>query len=118
MTMRTMLVPLALVVLSGCGTSETDPKLPGYELSIPDDVPEQITLTDKDGKTIEASGRDRYARAHRQGWAECWHRHRRGELDPRDSCAEPSEAGEIALDQRGRRDGFEACRQMLLRAQR
>jgi hypothetical protein len=117
MVIRWLLLGLALVVLAGC-QSRTSDDLPGYKLTIPADIPERITLENKDGTTEEANGRELYAATHRQGWAECWQRYQRGELDPSDKSAEPMAVQEFGIEQNGRRDGFEACRQMLLRSRR
>jgi hypothetical protein len=118
MRTRWFLLGLALAFLQGCKSRDQLDDLPGYEITIPGDVPERMTLTQKDGTQEEGNGRELYAKTHRQGWAECWQRFQRGELDLADESAEPMPVQEFGIEQQGRRDGFEACRRWLLRSKR
>jgi hypothetical protein len=113
----TTLVAFAVLVPAGCHQN-TPEDLPGYEVVIPPEVPERLVVQNKDGTRTEVNGRERYAWAHREGWADFWRRYRRGELDPNDKTAEAIAMGEPREAANTRRDGFEACRKMVLRSQR
>jgi hypothetical protein len=105
----------AALVPVGCSPITPPEDLPGYGVVIPAGVPERLVIHNKDGTTTEVNGRELYARAHREGWADFWRRYRRGELDPSDTTAEPVAMGEPKEAAQARRDGFEACRQMVTR---
>jgi hypothetical protein len=108
------LVMVSLVGLVGCRAGDQVNDLPGYQFTVPADVPARYVVVGKDGERTEVDGHALYAWGHRQGWADCWRRHRRGQIDPRDEAAEPVAMQEPDLAARARRDGFQACRRMLL----
>jgi hypothetical protein len=112
--MRFLLL-LACVAPLGCGRPKLDADPPGYELVIPDDVPEDLILVDKEGTQHEGNGRELYAGGHWYGWRQCWEKHQQGRVDPQDESAAynymPQTYGIVA---RGFADGFRACQRYLL----
>lgn len=104
------LVPCLVV---GCRSRDTSADLPGYQVAVPADVPQEYVVQGKDGKPFVVDGHAEYRWGHREGWADCWRRHQRGQLDPRDESLEPVVMQEPALAARARVDGFHACRRML-----
>ena len=71
-------VLLLAVLIVGCGGPARDVELPGYTVHIPEDVPERVLITDKDGTKRAANARELYARGHRSGWRSCWEGQRKG----------------------------------------
>lgn len=88
--------------------------MPPIDLSVPADVPEQITLTDKEGKVSFASGPAMYTATFRQGWLECWDRHSKGEQGVLTKDSEPALVQEYGIEARGRLDGFNGCKAALI----
>jgi hypothetical protein len=89
--------------------------MPQPEVSIPGDVPAALGLTDKEGNKATGNGREMYAAAFREGWAEYWKLYQRGEVSLADEFAEPTLVQEYNIEARGRADGFRQCRQMILK---
>ena len=117
MRMRSPVI-LALSLVAGCQQQMSPDELPGYHVTIPADVPQQYVVTDKVGQQFVVDGPTEYRWAHGEGWADCWRRHQRGQLDPQDESLEPVSMQETALAAQARTTGFHACRQMLLQAQK
>ncbi|WP_020470871.1 hypothetical protein [Zavarzinella formosa] len=115
---RCLLAALLAILMAGCRQPDPSMELPGYELVIPDDVPLHYVFQDKDRQRYDRNGHEDYAGTHRQGWSDCWMRYQKGKLDPADETAEPIAMSEPALPERGRRDGFQACRRWLLMERR
>jgi hypothetical protein len=98
---------LVVVALHGCHRPQPEPELPGYTITIPADVPEQLVLTDKDGTQHTGNGRELYAGGHKYGWQRCWDEHQRGRLDLRnDSAYENYIPQAYGIEVRGFADGF------------
>jgi hypothetical protein len=108
---------LMLIVVTGSCTKPQPPAAPpGYSIFIPDDVPDHLVLTDKDGTKHDGNGREMYAASHRIGWQQCWEEHQRGRLDPRDERAVENWIPQCyGIEARGFVDGFKGCQQYLFR---
>lgn len=112
------LLVLACMALIGCNRQIPDADPPGYELVIPDDVPENLILKDKDGAQHEGNGRQLYARGHRYGWQTCWEEHQKGRVALRDQRAAQNYIPQAyGVEARGFVDGFKGCQQYLLQRQ-
>ncbi len=83
---------------------------------VPTDVPDTVLLNPKHGHPREVSGPELYSDGYRTGWRTCmkWEEH--GWLDSADEKIDAmrlTDENEIFV--RGWMDGFEACRQSILR---
>jgi len=116
---------LVQVGMLGCTcNSKTDEEtsdlegMPAIELVIPDDVPKQIELIDKEGVRTIGDGRAMYSDAFRSGWEEFWRRYRRGEINADDRSVQPNWVQGYGIQGRGRFDGFTKCRDKVLQMSR
>lgn len=114
-----LLISFAGGAFIGCQQRGTAPEVqsdcPEVMLSIPNDIPETMVLLDKGGNPHVEKAREVYARAFRQGWEEYCRRFRNKQLELEDDSAEPALVQEYVLSQRGRIDGFRACRAALVK---
>jgi hypothetical protein len=89
--------------------------MPQVQLSIPDDVPDEIVLRDKDGTTHVANGKQLYEQSFRFGWEQFWQRYQSGDITIDDKHAKADVIMAVyGLQQRGIKDGFDACRRAVL----
>ena len=83
-------------------------------VTIPDDVPGEMELIDKDGTRHTGNGRELYAAGHKYGWRQCRSEFDLGRLDPRDKLSvENSIPCEYGVWVRGFVDGFRACQRTI-----
>jgi hypothetical protein len=69
----------------------------------------------EDGAIIFSTSRASYISGYQDGWRECCNFHMRGKLDLNDERAEPVPVAQAPERfTQGRKDGFKACRQLLL----
>jgi hypothetical protein len=112
---------IAALLLCGCRTqvAEIDYSsrdyMPGYRISIPRDLPNVPRGPGKDGKEFEIEGRYVYETTHAAGWRECFQGYRAGDVDLSKPCPEAPDLDPESCKARGRRDGFEECRRLLLK---
>src|SRR5438105_1206076 len=70
-----------LVAATGCQRKDDLPARPPFTMSVPADVPDQMTLVDKDGSTQEGNGKELWAGGYRAGWKRCVLDYEHGNLD-------------------------------------
>lgn len=116
---RLLILILIAFAFAGCSHSKPKANQPGYELEIPEDVPEHLILFDKLGNPHEGNGRELYAAGHRRGWQRCWEEYERGQLDPRDHNALENliPVQQYGIWVRGHDDGFKACQRLIAQQQ-
>lgn len=68
--MRTF-IGVAVLCLPLAGCKEDSPSWLPFSMTIPDDVPDQVTLVDKDGSKHQGNGKKCYGDAYRAGWKSC-----------------------------------------------
>lgn len=134
-----VLIASALTTFAACRTTE-EPSwkyMPGYRIKYPTDLPQsEVRRKWKGNGGSKAPGpnapeeefenviigrsqlREEYAEAHANGWRNCFHGYRWGEISLSQdySETEPStnDSAQFSLRERGRRDGYEECRRLLL----
>lgn len=89
--------------------------MPPIEISIPENVPAELELIDKEGKRSIGNGREMYAATFAAGWKEYWRSVKTGSIDVNDPNAEPKLVQEHEIEARGRNDGFRKCREVALK---
>jgi hypothetical protein len=105
---------LICVFAAACNRTKPEPDPPGYEVVIPDDVPEHLVLEDKHGVKTEGNGREMYADFHRYGWRRCWEEHHLGRIDPKNERACQDYVPQCyGIEARGFEDGFKACQRYI-----
>lgn len=109
-----LLVAAVLSAVPACTTPESHTDLPGYRFEYPRDLPKTYTAYGKSGKPFEADARARCKSEHEAGWRECFrgYQHRKVELSQ--PCRAVPGCDPDSLEARGRRDGYEECRRLLL----
>jgi hypothetical protein len=109
-----LLVLIAAFPLVGCSGPDPEPDPSGYSVTVPDDVPGEMELIDKDGTRHTGNGRELYANGHKYGWRKCRSEFERGRLNLRDARAyENYIPCEYRQWVRGFVDGFQACQRTL-----
>lgn len=106
---------LTVAVDAGCVRKQLqDP--PPYTITIPDDVPKHLVLTDKDGVKHASNGRELYADGHKAGWRLCWEEHSQGRVAANDEDAwERYIPQDYGVAVRGFEAGFKQCQASLPR---
>ena len=88
----------------------------GATIAIPDDVPEHLVLTDKDGIERDGNGRELYSRGHEAGWRCWWEEHGRRRVAAGDGTAwERSIPQDYGVAVRGFEAGCKQCQASLPR---
>ena len=108
---------IAFALVGGCGDRRPEPNnrgMPAVEMTIPDDLPVTVIVTEKDGTQREVKARELYALAYRQGWEECWQLYRSAKIALDDEQAAPTPHGEYGFLATARRSGFQNCRLKVL----
>jgi hypothetical protein len=118
-----------LLVVSGCGEPNQQQPLHQAEatpgpyppppnaagITVPGDVLEEDVDVTQDGEIVLINGKLEYISGYQDGWRECCRLHKLGQLNLNDERVEPVVmvyAPEPYV--RGWKEGFKACRQMLL----
>ncbi len=116
MTRRLILAAcLLLPAVIGCGGDKMPP-WPPFAMTIPDDVPDEMTVVDKDGTSHAANGKELYTSGYRAGWRLCVRAYDRGELDLAVHEVEPPPLGHYGIVVRGHDDGYRACWEAICKA--
>jgi hypothetical protein len=70
--MRTFIsIAVLCLSLAGCRAKDDFPAWPPFSMMIPDDVPDQMTVTEKNGEIIHVDGKKCYTAGYRDGWRRC-----------------------------------------------
>jgi hypothetical protein len=96
-------------VVMGCQRQEEQPTWPPFMMSIPDDVPEWMIVTDKDGVEHEVNGKELWVDGYRAGWKRCLWDYESGHLDLAAEDVEPPPLGHYSIVARGWNEGYRAC---------
>jgi hypothetical protein len=104
-------IPAAIwvLVVFGCDSRAKMPAWPPFAMTIPDDVPEAITVVDKDGTSHPANGKELYADGYRSGWKRCAYDYQHDLLDLTSDQIEPPPLGHYTIVVRGWNDGYRSC---------
>src|SRR5262245_32643007 len=112
---RRIVLMLATLASVGCARSPA-PDPVEYALTIPDDIPGDVVLKDKEGVEHAVNGRELYASSHRAGWQTCWQEYQRGRVGAGDDAAwERYVPGDFVIAARGFVDGFKQRHALLPR---
>jgi hypothetical protein len=103
------LVLATLLVVGGCGSKDDVPDWPPFAMTIPDDVPDQMTLIDKKGIEHQGNGKELWAGGYRAGWKRCVYDFDKGHLDLAVEYPEPPALGDYGIVVRGWNAGYLAC---------
>jgi hypothetical protein len=112
-TVRACVVVGVVLLLSGCRSKDDMPDWPPFAMTIPDDVPEQLTIIEKDGTQYEANGKKFWADGYRAGWKRCAWEFERGYLNLAVEKPEPPLIGHCGIVVRGWDAGYLACFQAI-----
>jgi hypothetical protein len=104
-----------LLPVAGCGSRGFPPPL---TIAIPNDVPETLEVTEKNGDRHTEDGRELYAGGYRAGWKECARQYQAGRLNLESEYVEPPSIQDITLAVRGWEDGYRACWRAIREAKR
>lgn len=80
--------------------------MPAILLEIPNNVPEELTLEDKEGSTTVVNGQEVYSLAFQRGWLEFWTRSKYDNVVLTDPHVEPDIIPEYGLESKGRYAGL------------
>jgi hypothetical protein len=111
---RLLLVAAALTTVPACTTTESHTDMPGYRFEFPSDLPKTFIAYGKSGESYEGDARERYKTEHEAGWRECFWGYRNKKIELSDPCPDLPDWDPDHPQARGRRDGYEECRHMLL----
>src|SRR4051794_8812212 len=110
MRVRIVIAAAAWLPLApGCGGRTLGPPAPPFVMTIPEDVPVEMTVEDKDGATHTVNGKELYADGYRSGWEECVRQYHAGQLDLTAQGPAPPSLQHYGVVVRGWNDGFGAC---------
>lgn len=96
-----------LLLISGCGRSGLK-----YSVTVPESVPQEVTLHPKFDPEYKADARALYREAHRRGWDECIRNFQEGHLK---QDSKPSIKQQYGLQQDAEIDGYEQCKKAIFR---
>lgn len=112
---------VALLLLSSCQTSTSVPSPPstiqGEKAPIviaPEDIPDEMTVFDKDGKAHNVKAKELYIGGYKAGWNECLRQHLSNELDLTIDYPDPPLIQHYGVTVRGWNDGFCSCWKALM----
>ena len=105
-----------VVALFGCTPSVEGKTMPAIEMTIPDDVPGQVAVKDKEGNEVVVNGRELYTLGYNNGWDEYWNRYRSGKIKLDDESISPLVPSTFIYESRGHVDGFWNCRRAILKS--
>jgi hypothetical protein len=100
---------VSLFLAAGCRRGDELPVWPPFEIAVPDDVPDQITVTDKDGTEHDANGKELWTDGYRAGWKRCVWDFERGRLDLAVENPEPPPLGHYVIVVSGWNAGYLTC---------
>jgi hypothetical protein len=102
-----------LLLVVGCRSSDEMPAWPPSVMSIPDGVPDEMAVVDKDGTEHPAHGKDLYAGGYRAGWKRCVWDFDHDRLDLAVQKTEPPLLGHYIVVVRGWDAGYLSCWQAI-----
>jgi hypothetical protein len=79
MRLLPVLAPVFLAI--GCGSKDEMPEWPPFAMTIPDDVPEEMTVVEPNWTEHRVNGKEYYATGYRSGWKQCVHDYTQDALD-------------------------------------
>jgi hypothetical protein len=109
MSVRVGVVAVSLFLAAGCERGDQVPAWPPFEMAVPDDVPDQITVIDKDGTKHDANGKELWSDGYRSGWKRCVYDFEHGHLDLAVEKPEPPPLGHYIIVVRGWNTGYLTC---------
>ena len=118
MAVRVSALGGVVLLLAGCRAKDDFPDWPPFAMTVPDDVPGQMTVIDKDGTQHEADGKELWAGGYRGGWKRCVYDFEHGHLDLTATKPEPPPLGHYGIVVRGWNAGYLACWQAVREAKK
>jgi hypothetical protein len=103
------LTSTVLLFAAGCQSGDDMPSWPPFELTVPDDVPDQMTVTDKGGTEHPSNGKELWASGYRARWKRCVFEYDHGDVSLAGDRPEIPLLGDYVIVVRGWDAGCLAC---------